>query len=58
MLNLLAIFNFKVDDNLNKAARFGQQGIITQVGSPIAMVIPTNEEWVIAEDAIKLITAK
>ena len=58
VLNLLAIFNFKVDDNLNKAARFGQQGIITQVGSPIAMVIPTNEEWVIAEDAIKLITAK
>jgi acetate kinase len=58
VLNLLAIFNFKVDDDLNTAARFGQQGIITKEGSPIAMVIPTNEEWVIAEDAIKLVTAK
>ena len=58
VLNLLEIFNFKVDDILNKAARFGQQGVITQEGTPIAMVIPTNEEWVIAEDAIKLITAK
>ncbi|WP_418358624.1 acetate kinase [Shewanella basaltis] len=58
VLNLLEIFNFNVDDTLNKAARFGQQGIITKAGSTVAMVIPTNEEWVIAEDAIKLITAK
>ncbi|GGP90578.1 acetate kinase [Shewanella ulleungensis] len=58
VLNLLEIFNFSVDDTLNKAARFGQQGVITKAGSTIAMVIPTNEEWVIAEDAIKLITVK
>ncbi|GGQ20684.1 acetate kinase [Shewanella litoralis] len=58
VLNLLEIFNFSVDDTLNKAARFGQQGVITKTGSTIAMVIPTNEEWVIAEDAIKLIAAK
>ena len=58
VLNLLEIFNFNVDDTLNKAARFGQQGIITKAGSTVAIVIPTNEEWVIAEDAIKLITAK
>ena len=43
---------------LNKAARFGQEGVITKPGSPVAMVIPTNEEWVIAEDAMKLVTAK
>ncbi|MGI2171221.1 acetate kinase [Shewanella sp. MF05960] len=58
VLNLLEIFNFNVDDTLNKAARFGQQGVITKAGSTIAMVIPTNEEWVIAEDAMKLIAVK
>ena len=55
VLNMLEIFNFHVDTERNKAARFGQQGIITTDDSTVAMVIPTNEEWVIAEDAIKLI---
>lgn len=56
VLNLLEIFNFHVDQERNQAARFGKKGIITQENSTVAMVIPTNEEWVIAEDAIKLIT--
>ncbi|MCH1930691.1 acetate kinase [Shewanella sp. A25] len=56
VLNMLQIFNFSVDSERNKAARFGKQGIITSEGSPVAMVIPTNEEWVIAEDSIKLIS--
>ncbi|MCL1090463.1 acetate kinase [Shewanella profunda] len=56
VLNLLEIFNFHVDSERNKAARFGKKGIITQDNSTIAMVIPTNEEWVIAEDSIKLIS--
>ncbi|ABM24465.1 MULTISPECIES: acetate kinase [Shewanella] len=55
VLNLLEIFNFHVDSERNKAARFGKKGIITQDNSTVAMVIPTNEEWVIAEDSIKLI---
>ncbi|MDD8057706.1 MULTISPECIES: acetate kinase [Shewanella] len=58
VLNLLEIFNFEVDNTLNKAARFGQEGVITKPGSTVAMVIPTNEEWVIAEDAMKLVAAK
>jgi acetate kinase len=58
VLDLLAIFNFQVDDTKNKAARFGNDGIITADNTPVAMVIPTNEEWVIAEDAVKLISAK
>ncbi|MCL1046252.1 acetate kinase [Shewanella electrodiphila] len=57
VLNMLAIFNFNVNEEKNLAARFGKDGIITEEGSTVAMVIPTNEEWVIAEDAIKLITA-
>ncbi|MBR9726954.1 acetate kinase [Shewanella intestini] len=57
VLNLLQIFNFTVDVEQNKAARFGNEGIITTADSTVAMVIPTNEEWVIAEDSIKLISA-
>ncbi|ABK47786.1 MULTISPECIES: acetate kinase [Shewanella] len=56
VLNMLQIFNFHVDSERNKAARFGKKGIITTDNSTVAMVIPTNEEWVIAEDSIKLIT--
>ncbi|TCN90261.1 acetate kinase [Shewanella fodinae] len=55
VLENLAIFKFQVDDERNKAARFGNGGIITADASPVAMVIPTNEEWVIAADALKLI---
>ncbi len=56
VLNLLEIFKFEVDAERNAAARFGNGGVITKDGSPIAMVIPTNEEWVIAEDSIRLIS--
>ena len=55
VLNMLSIFNFNVDKERNEAARFGNEGIITADGSTVAMVIPTNEEWVIAQDSIKLI---
>ena len=55
VLNLLEIFSFEVDDERNKAARFGNQGQITTDKGPIALVIPTNEEWVIAEDAMRLL---
>ncbi|WP_028775197.1 acetate kinase [Shewanella waksmanii] len=55
VLNALAIFNFEVDKTRNLAARFGQQGQITTDNGPIAMVIPTNEEWVIAEDAVAVL---
>ncbi|PAJ72106.1 hypothetical protein CJF42_22945 [Pseudoalteromonas sp. NBT06-2] len=56
VLNLLTIFGLSVDQNKNLAARFGQSGIITnnQTG-PVALVIPTNEEWVIAQDSAQLI---
>ncbi|WP_345868635.1 acetate kinase [Shewanella algae] len=55
VLELLSIFNFQVDDERNLAARFGNGGIITKDEGTLAMVIPTNEEWVIAADAISLI---
>ncbi|WP_199611375.1 acetate kinase [Flocculibacter collagenilyticus] len=54
VLSLLTIFGFEVDNNANLAARFGAQGCITSATSPLALVIPTNEEWVIAKDALSL----
>ncbi len=57
VLDLLAIFGYQVDADKNAAAVLGEQGIITADGSPIAMVIPTNEEWVIAQDSAKLVSA-
>jgi acetate kinase len=54
-LSRLALLGFKVNEAANLAARFGQEGIITEVNSTIAMVIPTNEEWVIAQDTASLV---
>lgn len=54
-LNRLALLGFKVSSEANLKARFGKQGIITEADSTIAMVIPTNEEWVIAHDALELV---
>jgi len=56
-LNRLGLLGFKVNHEANLAARFGKQGVITEPGSTVAMVIPTNEEWVIAHDALELVEA-
>jgi len=55
ILNYLNVFGFKEDVKGNEAARFGASGVITQENSPVAMVVPTNEELVIAQDAVSLI---
>jgi acetate kinase len=57
VLELLTIFGYQVDDEKNAAARLGGEGVITKDNSPVAMVIPTNEEWVIAQDSVKLASA-
>ncbi|GAA0329017.1 acetate kinase [Morganella psychrotolerans] len=53
-LNKLALLGFKLDHERNLAARFGNAGKITTDDSSIALVIPTNEELVIAQDAARL----
>jgi acetate kinase len=56
----LSLLGFKIDEQANLANRFGKssnQGIITEAGSTVAMVIQTNEEWVIARDTLELVTA-
>lgn len=54
VLELLAIFGYQTDVEKNEATILGKDGVITKENSPVAMVIPTNEEWVIAQDAVKL----
>ncbi|WP_320820513.1 acetate kinase [Thalassolituus sp.] len=47
--------NFRLDDALN--ARHGDQyGRISQTGSPLAMVVPTNEERMISQDTYQKVT--
>jgi acetate kinase len=53
VLNMLGILGFKIDDAKNNEAFRGKSGIITQEDSPVAIVVPTNEEWIIAQDALK-----
>lgn len=55
VLNHLEGLGFQVDPDKNLQMRFGGEGAITSANSALALVIPTNEEWVIARDAANLI---
>ncbi|ASY77875.1 MULTISPECIES: acetate kinase [Pectobacterium] len=53
-LKKLGLLGFDIDHERNLAARFGKGGNIAKDGTRPALVIPTNEELVIAEDAYRL----
>ncbi|WP_064606862.1 acetate/propionate family kinase [Photobacterium sp. J15] len=57
VLKALKIFGYREDEAANADARFGNKGVITQPNTPVAMVIPTNEEWVIAKESMALLHA-
>ena len=55
VLNYCAFFGFSVDKEANTAARFGKAGVITAADSKVkSVVIPTNEELMIAQDTARL----
>ena len=55
VLNRLTALGILVDEKKNSAARFGNSGEITTADSRVkALVIPTNEEFVIAQDSARL----
>ena len=55
VLNYCAFLGFSVDKEANTAARFGKAGVITAAGSKVkSVVIPTNEELMIAQDTARL----
>lgn len=56
VLSQLSLLNFTVDENKNKTARFGQSGNITTNGSRACWVIPTDEEFVIAQQTQVLLS--
>ena len=53
----LKLLGFVEDAVANQAARFGQSGIIakSELLGAVAMVIPTNEEYVIAKQSVELL---
>ena len=55
VLQNLQAFNFKVDNNANASNGKKNNGCITTQDSALAMVVPTNEEWMIATDTLKII---
>ena len=55
VLNYCAFLGFSVDKEANTAARFGKASVITAADSKVkAVVIPTNEELMIAQDTARL----
>ncbi|MEI8665346.1 acetate kinase [Pseudoalteromonas sp. B28] len=56
VINQLAFLGFSCDQKSNLDARFANQGIISSANtSPKVVVMPTNEEWVIALDAANIV---
>lgn len=55
VLQRLSIFGFELDGDLNKMHGDDQGRISSQKG-PIAAVIPTREEWMIAQDTLRLVS--
>lgn len=54
VLQQLSILGFKLDDAANKQAGKQTHARISATGSTLAMVIPTNEELLIAKDTARL----
>ncbi|MEZ8195959.1 acetate/propionate family kinase [Vibrio cortegadensis] len=57
ILNSLKLLGFAEDEKGNEAARFGAAGIVgkSEMLGAVAMVIPTNEEFVIAQQSVELL---
>jgi acetate kinase len=50
----LKIFGYEIDEQKNKDT-FATQNVISAEGTPLMLVVPTNEELMIAEDTAKLV---
>lgn len=57
VLQNLKFYNFSIDDQANKEHGSNTNGRITTSNSPLALVIPTNEEGMIAKDTMIVIHA-
>lgn len=50
----LRVFGMVLDEAANEATIRGKSGVISKGKGPLAVVVPTNEEWMIARDAAEL----
>ncbi len=57
ILSNLKLLGFVEDEKGNEDARFGNSGVIakSELLDAVAIVIPTNEEWVIASQSVELL---
>lgn len=55
VMQKISLIGFELDQDKNLAARFGNAGFISKDNSRPAIVIPTNEELVIAQDVARLV---
>jgi acetate kinase len=56
IVGLLRFAGLTLDPKLNEVHGRGASGRITRTTSPMAAVIPTNEEYMIAQDAAEIVT--
>lgn len=56
IIEQLSLLGCQLDETANEQARFGQSGRISAPQATACWVIPTNEEWVIAEQTHQLLT--
>jgi propionate kinase len=54
VIQKLAVFGFKLDKEKNAMTTGGEWGVVSTANSPAIVVLPTNEEKVIAQDAAAL----
>ena len=50
----LGILELQLDDEANEATRYGRGGAINRPGSPCILVVPSHEEYMIAQDTCRL----
>ncbi|MFV8782711.1 acetate kinase [Microbulbifer sp. SA54] len=55
VMEYLGGLGYRLVPERNLQARFGEEGAISADDTPMTLVIPTNEEWVIARDAAALV---
>lgn len=55
VVDKMKLLGYQIDEEANNRTMLGKEGIISAPNTPVLMVIPTNEELVIAQDTFNLI---
>lgn len=55
VMKRLAVMGYEIDKEKNDVTWLGEEGPISKEGTPLTLVIPTNEEFVIAQQSLALV---